>query len=96
VALPFILKRYVYNFVLNLACNCSIHSAVMKYVDLTPPYRGGNMDLGDVHAVLIDLRAKGKLRAICNAMAPFSSMIMSDKVEHQKSCLPYVTELNFL
>jgi hypothetical protein len=51
--------------------HCSIRLAVMKYVNQTPPYRGGNMDLGDVHAVLIDLGAKGKLGAICNAMAPF-------------------------
>jgi hypothetical protein len=29
-------------------------------------------------------------------MAPFFSMIMSDNVEHQKSCLLYVTDLNFL
>jgi hypothetical protein len=34
-------------------------------------YCGGNMNLGDVHAVLIDLGAKGKIGAICNAMTPF-------------------------
>jgi hypothetical protein len=48
------------------------------------------MDLGNAHAVLIDLGAKDKLDAICNAI----TSIMSDKVEHQKSCLPHVTELN--
>jgi hypothetical protein len=32
---------------------------------------GGNMDLSNIHADLIDLGAKGKLDAICNAMTFF-------------------------
>jgi hypothetical protein len=53
------------------------------------------MDLGNAHAVLIDLGAKGTLDAICNAITSLFSMMMNDKVEHQKSYLPHVTELNF-